>query len=240
MVDSIPTPTAQFYRNAPRKILSIRFSGSGKRKVAVHERVKLSVKASSDKQGVKLGMWLFLYTEIMLFGGLFVLYAAYYARYTADFIESGRTLDLLIGALNTVILLSSSFTVAASITAIRRQSKKIALGMLGVSIFFGFLFLFNKYIEWGHKFEVGIYPGSQALEDAGYGSNIFYGLYYVITGLHGLHIVIGLMLLTVSFILIIKERIHVERFAVLENSGLYWHLVDLIWIFIFPLFYLVL
>jgi cytochrome c oxidase subunit 3 len=198
------------------------------------------VKTSSDKQGVKLGMWLFLYTEIMLFGGLFVLYAAYYTRYTADFIESGKTLDLLMGALNTIILLSSSFTVAASITAIRRQSKKAALGLVGASIIFGLLFLFNKYIEWGHKFEVGIYPGSQVLEDAGYGSSIFFGLYYVVTGLHGLHIVIGLTLLSVSFIFILKGRIHAERITVLENSGLYWHLVDLIWIFIFPLFYLIL
>ena len=198
------------------------------------------MKTAADKQGVKLGMWLFLYTEIMLFGGLFVLYAAYYARYTADFIEGGKTLDLLMGALNTIVLLSSSFTVAASITAIRRQSKKIALAMIGVSILFGFIFLFNKYIEWGHKFEAGVYPGSQTLDDAGFGSNIFYGLYYVITGLHGLHIVIGLTLLIVSFIFILQERIHAERFAVLENSGLYWHLVDLIWIFIFPLFYLIL
>jgi cytochrome c oxidase subunit 3 len=198
------------------------------------------VKTTPDKQGVKLGMWLFLYTEIMLFGGLFVLYAAYYVRYTADFIESGRTLDLLMGSLNTIILLSSSFTVAASITAIRRERKKIALGMIGVSILFGLFFLFNKYIEWGHKFEVGIYPGSQTLEDFSFGSNIFYGLYYVVTGLHGLHVLIGLMLLSISFSLILKERIHAERFAVLENSGLYWHLVDLIWIFIFPLFYLIL
>ena len=198
------------------------------------------MKTSSDKQGVKLGMWLFLYTEIMLFGGLFVLYAAYYRRYTADFMESGKSLDLVMGALNTIVLLSSSFTVAASITAIRRRSKKIALGLVAASIFLGLLFLFNKYIEWGHKFETGIYPGSPVLEDAGHGSSIFFGLYYVITGLHGLHIIIGLTLLSVSLVFILKGRIHASRFAVLENSGLYWHLVDLIWIFIFPLFYLIL
>ena len=196
--------------------------------------------ASPDKIGVKLGMWLFIYTEIMLFGGLFVLYAAYYTRYTVDFIQGGKSLDLFMGAFNTIILLTSSFTVAASITAVRRQKKKMALGMVFTSIIFGLLFLVNKYIEWGHKFEMGIYPGSPALEQAGHGTNIFYGLYYVITGLHGLHIVIGLTLLAVSFYFIASNRIHAERYAVLENSGLYWHLVDLIWIFIFPLFYLIL
>jgi cytochrome c oxidase subunit 3 len=195
---------------------------------------------SPDKMGVKMGMWLFLYTEIMLFGGLFVLYAAYYTRYTVDFIQGGKSLDLFMGAFNTIILLTSSFTVAASITAVRRQKKKIALGMVFTSIIFGLLFLVNKYFEWGHKFEMGIYPGSPALEQAGPGENIFYGLYYVITGLHGLHIVIGMTLLVVSFYFIASNRIHAERYAVLENSGLYWHLVDLIWIFIFPLFYLIL
>ena len=187
-----------------------------------------------------MGMWLFLYTEIMLFGGMFVLYAAYYTRYTSDFIEGGKILDLWMGTLNTVILLSSSFTVAAAITAIRRSSKKTALVLLAISIFFGLLFLFNKYVEWGHKFEADIYPGSSTLEAAGYGSSMFFGLYYVITGLHGLHIVIGVTLLSISFVFILMGRIHAERFAILENSGLYWHLVDLIWIFIFPLFYLIL
>ena len=196
--------------------------------------------SSSDKVGVKLGMWLFLYTEIMLFGGLFVLYAAYYTRYTADFIQGGKSLDLFMGAFNTIILLASSFTVAASITAVRRQKKKIALGMVFASIIFGLLFLVNKYFEWGHKFEIGIYPGSPTLEQSGHGKSIFYGLYYVITGLHGLHIVIGVTLLSISFYFIASNRVHAERYAVLENSGLYWHLVDLIWIFIFPLFYLIL
>ena len=187
-----------------------------------------------------MGMWLFLYTEIMLFGGLFVLYAAYYTRYTEDFIAGGKVLDLWMGALNTVILLSSSFTVAAAITAVRREGKKAALVLLGISIFFGLLFLFNKYIEWGHKIAAGIYPGSSTLEAAGYGRSMFFGLYYVITGLHGLHIVIGMTLLGVSVGFILAGRVDARRFALLENAGLYWHLVDLIWIFIFPLFYLIL
>ena len=144
-----------------------------------------------DKTGIKLGMWLFIYTEIMLFGGLFVLYAAYYSRYTSEFIEYGKTLDVYLGTLNTVVLLISSFTVAAAITAIQKKEKRLALTAVSASILLGALFLVNKYFEWGHKFEDGIYPGSPVLADAEAGKNIFFGLYYVITGLHGIHIVIG-------------------------------------------------
>jgi len=196
--------------------------------------------STPDKAGVKLGMWLFLYTEIMLFGGLFILYAAYYSKYTNAFIESGKTLDLFLGAVNTIILLASSFTVAAAITAIQRRSNPLAVGLILASILLGVLFLVNKYFEWGHKFEVGIYPGSPVLADAETGQSLFFGLYYLITGLHGIHIIIGLVLLSTSLALIKAKKLDANRFAVLENSGLYWHLVDLIWIFIFPLFYLIL
>ncbi|RJP81916.1 MAG: cytochrome c oxidase subunit 3 family protein [Desulfobacteraceae bacterium] len=196
--------------------------------------------STPDKAGVKLGMWLFLYTEIMLFGGLFVLYAAYYSKYTSVFIEAGKSLDITIGALNTMILLVSSFTVASAITAIQKKARRSAAALVGVSMVFGVLFLVNKYFEWGHKFEAGIYPGSPDLSDAEAGKSLFFGLYYLITGLHGIHIIIGLILLSISLYFITTKRIHETQFVVLENSGLYWHLVDLIWIFIFPLFYLIL
>lgn len=194
----------------------------------------------NDRTGKTIGMWLFLYSEIILFGGLFVLYAVYFNRYTDDFIAGGLKLNRVIGAINTVILLASSFTVACSITAIRRQQKKLAIAAIIFSIACGLVFLVNKYIEWGHKFHDGIYPGSDVLLDGPPGMNIFFGMYYVITGLHGLHIIIGTILLGVSLVMVINGKITEHRDAVLENSGLYWHLVDLIWIFVFPLFYLVL
>ena len=193
-----------------------------------------------DTTGKRVGMWLFLYTELMLFGGLFVIYANYYHRYTEDFVAGGQTLNMPIGAFNTILLLTSSFTVAASITAIRKGTPKTAVLFLGASILMGFGFLVNKYFEWGAKFEHGIYPGSPDLAAGPQGQTIFYGLYYTITGLHGLHVVIGLALLSVCATLIWRGRINQEKDIVLENSGLYWHLVDLIWIFIFPLFYLIL
>lgn len=193
-----------------------------------------------DRVGIKIGMWLFLYSEIILFGGLFVLYAAYLHRYPQSFAVGGKELNRIIGALNTVVLLVSSFTVAASITAIQKNSKKLTIGLLLFSIFCGVVFLVNKYFEWGAKIQHGIYPNSETLVNGEPGLNIFFGLYYVITGLHGLHVIIGMVLLSISTVLVWRGKIDDSRLSMLDNSGLYWHLVDLIWIFVFPLFYLVL
>lgn len=193
-----------------------------------------------DRVGIKIGMWLFLYSEIILFGGLFVLYAAYLHRYPQSFAVGGKELNRIIGALNTVVLLVSSFTVAASITAIQKNSKKLTIGLLLFSIFCGVVFLVNKYFEWGAKIQHGIYPNSETLVNGEPGLNIFFGLYYVITGLHGLHVIIGMVLLSISTVLVWRGKVDELRLSMLDNSGLYWHLVDLIWIFVFPLFYLVL
>lgn len=193
-----------------------------------------------DKTGVRIGMWIFLYSEIILFGGLFVLYAAYFHRYPADFATGGLELNRIIGTVNTLVLLISSFTVAASITAVQRRKTSQAIGFLLFSLGCGLVFLINKYFEWGAKFEHGLYPNSERLFVAEPGFNIFFGLYYTITGLHALHVVIGMTLLLIVLVMVINGRINEQRYAMLENSGLYWHLVDLIWIYVFPLFYLVL
>ena len=194
----------------------------------------------ADTLGKKIGMWLFLYTEIMLFGGLFIVYANYYHRYTSEFIEGGQSLSIITGTVNTALLLISSFAVAASITALRRGTKEAALAFLGSAVLLGLSFLGNKYFEWGDKFAHGIYPNSPTLADGPQGLTVFYGLYYTITGLHALHVVIGLVLLIVSSAMVWRGRVDRVNYVVLDNSGLYWHLVDLIWIFIFPLFYLIL
>ncbi len=185
-------------------------------------------------------MWIFLYSEIILFGGLFVLYAVYFHNHPSQFATGGLELNRLFGTANTLVLLLSSFTVAASITAVQRQKTAQAIGFLVFSLGCGLVFLVNKYFEWGAKFAHGLYPNSDRMFSEDPGFQIFFGLYYTITGLHGLHVVIGMILLGIALVMVITGRVRHDRYAMLENSGLYWHLVDLIWIYVFPLFYLVL
>ncbi|MBS1519292.1 MAG: cytochrome c oxidase subunit 3 family protein [Bacteroidetes bacterium] len=192
-----------------------------------------------DDFGSKMGMWLFLFTEVLLFGGLFILYASYRFIYAESFAIAASELDVLMGAVNTVILLTSSLTVVLGIVALQKNNKKLCLFFLWVTIACGILFLVNKYFEWGAKFHHGIYPKGPALQDMGEGEVMYFGLYYVMTGLHGLHIIVGLAFIGFVMWQIKKDVITATNFQKLENSGLYWHLVDIIWIFLFPLFYLI-
>jgi len=192
-----------------------------------------------DDIGSRMGMWIFIFTELLLFGGLFLVYAIYRAKYSAEFHSAANELNAFMGALNTVILLVSSMTVAMSITAIQKKDKRLSLMLLGITIVLAFSFLVNKYFEWGHKIHLGIYPGSELLTKLERGELLFFGLYYFMTGLHGFHIVVGMVLLSISMIKIYKGSINDDTYVFLENAGLYWHLVDLIWIFLFPLLYLI-
>lgn len=192
-----------------------------------------------DDVGSKMGMWLFLFTEVLLFGGMFLVYAVYRYQYPDQFHLAGMELNTGIGTLNTIILLTSSLTVALSIAAIQKKNKFLSMLMLSITLLFAFMFMINKYFEWSAKFSHGIYPGSEELLNLPNGQILFYGLYYVMTGLHGLHVLIGIILLSVMLYLVTKDKITHDNYSKLENSGLYWHLVDLIWIFLFPLFYLI-
>ena len=192
-----------------------------------------------DDLASKTGMWLFLFTEMLLFGGLFVVYSVYRYRNPQAFHLAAEELSVFIGTVNTIILLVSSTTIAMSITAIQKKNKKFALLLIGITIFLGLAFLANKYFEWGGHIKEHIYPGSPVLALRGQGDVLFYGLYFFMTGLHALHIIIGLAFIGVVTAKIIRNKIDSENYVLLENSGLYWHLVDLIWIFLFPLFYLI-
>ncbi len=192
-----------------------------------------------DYTGAKLGMWLFILSELLLFGGMFILYSAYRYRTPADFHHASKELDVLLGTLNTVILLTSSLSVAASISAVQKEQRKRSMYLLIITMALGLLFLVNKGFEWGTKIEHGIYPNSPALLARTKGEILFFGLYYVMTGLHGLHVLVGVCVLSLMFILIAKRKINQAHFTPLENAGLYWHLVDIIWIFLYPLFYLI-
>lgn len=192
-----------------------------------------------DPEASKLGMWLFIFTELFLFGGLFLVYAVFRNKYSAEFHHAAEELNAFIGTLNTVVLLVSSMTVAVSITAIQKGNKKLAIRMLALTVIAALIFMVNKYFEWSHKFELKLYPGSDVLKSLDHGEILFYGLYYMMTGLHALHVIIGLVLICIVIVKIRRGKITKERYVLHENSGLYWHLVDLIWIFLFPLLYLI-
>jgi cytochrome c oxidase subunit 3 len=192
-----------------------------------------------DDLGAKMGMWLFLFTELLLFGGMFLIYAAYRFQHPDQFKIAAMELSTAMGTLNTVILLTSSLTVAISITALRKGNRFLALLNLFITIVFALAFMVNKFFEWSAKISHGIYPGSEEMLNKPNGEILFYGLYYVMTGLHGLHVIIGVIILSFMFVFIKRGSVNKGNFMKLENSGLYWHLVDLIWIFLFPLFYLI-
>lgn len=192
-----------------------------------------------DDVGARMGMWIFIFTELLLFGGLFLVYAIMKSKYLDDFHSAAQELNAFMGTFNTVILLISSATVAMSITAVQKSNKKLALGLLGITLAMGALFLVNKYFEWGHKIHLGIYPGSDLLTQLEKGELIFFTLYYFMTGLHVFHIIVGMIILSVIFFRIKSGHVNDDKYVLLENGGLYWHLVDLIWIFLFPLLYLI-
>lgn len=191
-----------------------------------------------DDVGTKLGMWLFLFTELILFGGMFIVYAVYRFKYPTEFHLAATELDTLVGTVNTLILLTSSLTIAMSITSIQEGKKGLSLLLVGITIALALAFLVNKYFEWGHKFAVGLYPGSPELLNRPVGEILYFGLYFVMTGLHGLHVIIGAVVLAVMMVFIAKGTVTKHSFVRLEAGALYWHLVDIIWIFLFPLFYL--
>jgi cytochrome c oxidase subunit III len=192
-----------------------------------------------DDVGARLGMWLFLFTELILFGGMFIIYSVYRYTHPDAFHLAAQELNTVIGAFNTIILLTSSLTMVLAIVALQRNKKSLSLFFQFLTILLALFFMVNKYFEWSAKFHHGIYPGSDTLLNADAGQILFFGLYYVMTGLHGLHVIIGVIMIAFMMRFTAKGIVTHDNYVKLENTGLYWHLVDIIWIFLFPLFYLI-
>ncbi len=192
-----------------------------------------------DDEASKMGMWIFIFTELLLFGGLFLVYAVFRAQYSHDFHIAAMELNAFVGTANTVILLISSMTVAMAITATQNGDYKLSIRLLLITLFLAAFFMVNKYFEWSGKIHHGLYPGSEHMLSLNHGQLLFFGLYYATTGLHALHIIVGMIVLTIMMIRVKTGKITKDNYVHLENGGLYWHLVDLIWIFLFPLLYLI-
>ena len=249
----------------------------------------------------KLGMWLFLATEILLFGGMFVAYAIFRAWYPELFAEASTQLNTMMGAFNTLVLLASSLTVAWAIRGAQRDNQKVLFWNLIATVALAGTFMVVKYFEYTHKFDLGIFPGEhfvmpdgstigdlgpladaeplllleedataladhvpaeaehapvrgeQAAADEHVGeahgpgshgltnrrSGLFFSLYYVMTGIHGLHVLIGMIAISILAWQSRRGKYSSVYYTPVENVGLYWHVVDIIWIFLFPLMYLI-
>jgi len=205
----------------------------------MNHRSEATLSEHKDYTGAKLGMWLFLFTEILLFGGMFLLYAVYREVNTSEFHEAGLEMSKTIGAVNTIILLTSSLTMALSISAIKNGLKNRSILFQAVTVILGVVFLVNKYVEWSDHIRHGLYPDSPELVAMGHGKVLYFGLYYVMTGIHGLHVLIGMCVIGFTLVLTLRDNISRGDYIKLENAGLFWHLVDVIWIYLFPLFYLI-
>lgn len=192
-----------------------------------------------DDVSSKMGMWLFLFTELLLFGGLFLVYLIYRYIYHDNFLEASHDLNVFIGTVNTIVLLASSMTVAMSITAMQKGNIRLSKQLIWVTIIAAGIFMVNKYFEWTAKFEHGLFPGMEHYAELANGERLFYFLYFFMTGLHALHVIVGAIFLLFVIRAINQQKVRQDKFMFLENAGLYWHLVDLIWIYLFPLFYLI-
>lgn len=189
----------------------------------------------------KIGMWLFLVTEILLFGGLFVSFGLMQSRHPLAFYEAHHHLDRMLGFLNTVVLLLSSFTMVMAVHAAQTDRRKRLMSFLALTLVFAGVFLGVKYVEYSHKFHEGLLPGKfySHQGDTVPGQFQFFSFYFLMTGLHGIHILGGMAAISWVMWRAAKGHFSSRYYTPVDLVGLYWHLVDMIWIYLFPLLYLI-
>jgi cytochrome c oxidase subunit 3 len=194
-----------------------------------------------QKESAKLGTWVFLLTEVLLFGGLFCFYSIYRSWNPEIFHNAHFFLDVKLGATNTVVLIVSSLTMALAIRSMQLGKKKLTIWFLVGTFLLASTFMVIKYFEYTHKIHLGQLPGKWYTFTGIEGTNphIFFSAYFLMTGLHGIHVLGGMGLILWLILRARKDHFSPEYYTPIEMTGLYWHLVDLIWIFLFPLFYLI-
>ena len=189
-----------------------------------------------------LGMWIFLASEIMLFGGLFLAYTVYRLMYPDVFAEASQHLSIPLGGINTGVLLTSSFTIALAIHMAQAGRKRAVLILFGLTLLLGFGFLGIKAVEYSHDFQENLFPNASFVFEGAHPqqARLFFVLYFVITGLHAIHLSVGILIVGALFIALLVGWIKLpEGDSPIEIAGLYWHFVDIIWVFVFPLLYLI-
>ncbi|MFN8005619.1 MAG: cytochrome c oxidase subunit 3 family protein [Terriglobia bacterium] len=194
-----------------------------------------------QRESTSLGMWVFLAQEVMFFGGLFLAYLVYRNAYPIAFAEASHHLSVPLGGTNTVVLISSSLTIALAVYAAETGKRRMLMSCLLLTLFLGLAFLGIKTVEYHDKYVHHLIPGLGFSYHGPHApqARIFFGLYFVMTGMHALHMIIGMGLLVWLMVLTQKGRFSPEYNSPVELFGLYWHFVDIVWIFLFPLLYLI-
>jgi cytochrome c oxidase subunit 3 len=186
------------------------------------------------------GMWVFLVTEVMFFGGLFTAYLLYRIQFADAFANASHHLDVVLGTFNTVVLIGSSLTMALAVHSARMSRSKAIVFWMGMTLVLGGIFLGVKAFEYTHKWHEGLVPFNFFLDapDAAQ-QRIYFSLYFAMTGLHATHMVIGMVIMLIIMWQALKGAYSARWYTPVEIMGLYWHFVDLVWIFLFPLLYLI-
>lgn len=195
-----------------------------------------------EHESGKQGVWLFMATEIMMFGGLFVGYFLYRMKYPEAWVEGGSLLSWKLGAFNTLVLLFSSFTMAQAVTETMKGQNKKALNLVVITTLCAFAFMVVKYFEYSGKIHHGLFPGFDIWDPSAVqneGTRLFLLFYFLMTGLHGIHIMIGIGLMFWLMKRLKNDEFSPKYYTAVEGVGLYWHIVDIIWIYLFPLMYLI-
>ncbi len=195
--------------------------------------------AEQQREASSLGMWLFLLTEIMFFGGMFTGYTVYRLKYPQAFVAGSHLLDIRLGGFNTAVLIASSLTMALAVHAAQMGKRKAIIGFLLLTFVLGGVFLGVKAVEYSHKFHDHLVPGPnfEALQYRE--TQLFFSFYFAMTGMHALHMVIGMVMMGILIRMAQKGRFTADYYSPVEMGGLYWHFVDIVWIFLFPLLYLI-
>ncbi|NBD13920.1 MULTISPECIES: cytochrome c oxidase subunit 3 family protein [Corallococcus] len=195
-----------------------------------------------QKHAARLGMWLFLATEILLFAGLFACYASYRFLFPEAWAASSRSLDLTMGTINTVVLITSSFTAAMAVHYAKEGKNKMVGHMFVLTLLMALGFLVIKFFEYKHKFHIGTLPGRYYFYEGIQlpGAPLYFTVYFASTALHALHVVIGMTVLAFGTVRAYRVGdFNANNYTQIELGSMYWHLVDLVWIFLFPMLYLV-
>jgi len=209
---------------------------AGKHHFAHHFR-----SAEHEYESTKQGIWLFMATEILMFGAIFVAYAIFHSLYPDMFAEGASFLDWKMGFINTCVLLVSSWTMAMAIQSLQSGNGKNAVPYLAITLLCGAGFMVIKYLEYTHKFHLGIYPGKWFTYQGAHHSNLalYFSFYFVMSGLHGIHVLLGMGLITWVMIRAMRGEFDEHYYTPVEGVGIFWHIVDLIWIYLFPILYLI-